>query len=204
MSRAIVLRASDGRVLESSARHWHDPASAAERQLVARLPAPIIDIGCGPARMVLACQQQRITALGVDSAPGAVRLARAKGAAVLSRSVFDEIPGEGRWGSALLLDGSVGIGGDPVRLLARVAAIVRIGGTVAIEVAGDGGTWRGRARIERRRQATHWFPWATIGTRGLELIAGAIGLEPAGNIALGRRPVALLHRTRLTSCSSVA
>ena len=31
---------------------------------------------------------------------------------VLHRSVFDRLPGTGRWGTVLLLDGNLGIGGD--------------------------------------------------------------------------------------------
>ena len=40
------------------------------------------------------------------------------GGPALRRSVFDPLPGEGRWGTALLLDGNIGIGGDPRALLA--------------------------------------------------------------------------------------
>ena len=36
-----------------------------------------------------------------------------RGATVLQRDIFGPLPGEGRWGTALLFDGNVGIGGDP-------------------------------------------------------------------------------------------
>ena len=40
-----------------------------------------------------------------------------RGGAALRRDVFAPLPGEGRWYTALLADGNVGIGGDPVALL---------------------------------------------------------------------------------------
>ena len=43
-----------------------------------------------------------------------------RGVAALLRDVFDPVPGEGRWETALLADGNIGIGGDPVALLERV------------------------------------------------------------------------------------
>jgi hypothetical protein len=58
--------------------------------------------------------------LGVDVSPAAVARAKGAGGAVLRRSVFDRLPAEGRWGTALLADGNIGIGGDPHALLRRV------------------------------------------------------------------------------------
>jgi len=40
------------------------------------------------------------------------------------RSVFDALPAEGRWHTALLADGNVGIGGDPIRLLSRLRGLI--------------------------------------------------------------------------------
>ena len=66
--------------------------------------------------------------LGIDVTPVALDVARARGALVLERSVFDRVPGAGRWGTALLLDGNIGIGADPAVLLRRVAALLRPAG----------------------------------------------------------------------------
>lgn len=55
-----------------------------------------------------------MTALGIDVSEIAVAHARSRGATAIEASVFDRVPGAGRWGSAPLLDGNVGIGGCPV------------------------------------------------------------------------------------------
>ena len=44
------------------------------------------------------------------------------------------MPGAGRYAGALLLDGNIGIGGDPVALLRRVARLLAPGGAVVVEV----------------------------------------------------------------------
>ena len=51
--------------------------------------------------------------LGLDLSPVAVRLARARGADAILRSVFADVPHAGTWRTALLLDGNIGIGGAP-------------------------------------------------------------------------------------------
>src|SRR5215216_5046549 len=66
--------------------------------------------------------------LGLDLSPVAVRLARARGAEAIMRSVFADVPRDGTWRTALLLDGNIGIGGAPEALLARARALVAPGG----------------------------------------------------------------------------
>ena len=66
-------------------------------------------------------------ALGLDAAAAASEIALARGAPVLQRSIFASVPGAGRWCSALLQDGNIGIGGDPEALLARIRALLRSG-----------------------------------------------------------------------------
>src|SRR5204863_7462240 len=93
--------------------------TAPEEARLAAMAAPVLDVGCGPGRLVVGLARRGAVALGVDPAPAAVALARGRGAAVLQRSVFDPLPGHGRWRTIVLADGNIGIGGDPVRLLRR-------------------------------------------------------------------------------------
>src|ERR1700676_4536689 len=102
-----VLRSESGERLPLAPGRWHGPPTPGERVLVENVAPPVLDVGCGPGRMVAALGGRGIPALGVDPAPAAVALTRRRGAPALQRSVFDRLPGEGRWGTVLLLDGNI-------------------------------------------------------------------------------------------------
>jgi SAM-dependent methyltransferase len=153
---------------------WMGGVTPADERVLARCVAPVLDAGCGPARHVEALAGHGVPALGVDISGHLLDLARAKNVAVLERSIFDRVPGTGRWGSVLLLDGNLGIGGDPVSLLRRVAELVRPGGRVLVEFdAPGGGRGRTEARVELDGRPGPWFGWAQVGVCQAEQIAAA-------------------------------
>ena len=123
--------------------------------------------------------------LGIDLAPAAVEQARARGATALERDVFGRVPGTGRWRYVLLADGNVGIGGDPHRLLARVAALLAPDGCALVELDAPGTpSRRVRARLHSRpagRPATrsHWFGWAHVAVDDIAATAHPAGLRVA-------------------------
>ena len=181
-SERVVLRADDGSLLPLDPDRWYGVANPLELDLLHDIDGPVLDVGCGPGRLVVGLAERGIPALGVDSAPAAVELARGRGAAVLHRSVFDPLPGEGRWKTILLLDGNVGIGGNPVRLLARCAALLAPGGTVIAEVARPGTpTVDFRARLERNGASGTWFPWSVVGADAIGALSSSAGL-PANTV----------------------
>ncbi|MFC3451360.1 methyltransferase domain-containing protein [Amycolatopsis speibonae] len=133
---------------------------------------PTLDVGCGPGRLTAALSERGVASLGVDISATAVRLTHARGAAALHRDVFDRLPDEGRWRHALLADGNVGIGGDPLRLLTRMAELIGDGGTVLVELDPPGrGIRQDRVRLRPGSDDTGgaWFTWAWV---GVEAIAG--------------------------------
>jgi SAM-dependent methyltransferase len=134
-SRPLSPRAvaDDGSRRRLPLRRWLGHVPVEESELLRRVAAPVLDVGCGPGRHLAGLARLAVPALGLDIAPHAVALARARGCRVLRRSVFDPVPDAGRWGSALLLDGNLGIEGDPIRLLRRVASLLRPGGSVLAE-----------------------------------------------------------------------
>ncbi len=189
------LRTSAGRILTLPVERWNGDADTVERRVLALLRPPIIDIGCGPGRHTEALARRGLIVLGIDAAPAAVVAARERGAPVLERSVFAPMPGEGRWLTALLLDGNVGIGGDPVALLDRVRQILAPGGETIVEVEGTGApTAVETVRIERDGAAGPWFRWARVGVDGVTAVATAAGLRPAGVAQEGGRWFARLCR----------
>jgi SAM-dependent methyltransferase len=173
---AVRLRSDRGDLLPLEVDRWYAEPSDAEHEVLSRAIPPVLDVGCGPARHTLALRARGVPAVGVDVAAGAVRVARGRGAPVLHRSVFDRLPNEGAWGTALLLDGNIGIGGDPVSLLARIRRVLRSRGRVLLELDRPGTpTDSFLARIEGSGSGS-WFPWARVGTDAIATVAREAGL----------------------------
>ncbi|WP_241249326.1 class I SAM-dependent methyltransferase [Rhodococcus sp. X156] len=169
----------------------------ADAALLARCVGATLDLGCGPGRLTAALVGRGACALGVDSSAEAVRLTTARGAPALQRDLFDSLPGAGGWSSVLLADGNIGIGGDPVRVLRRAAALLQPGGLAVVEVDGPGvGTPCTRLRMETETAVGEWFHWARLGVDAVQHVAMAAGLrlhdvqEAAGHfIAILAAPV---------------
>jgi SAM-dependent methyltransferase len=177
-------------------RRWRAAAGRSDGWLLDSCRGPTVDLGCGPGRLVTALIERGVPALGVDSSALAVRLCARRGAVALRRNLFDVLPGEGRWHHALLADGNLGIGGDPVALLSRVHRLLSPRGSLLVELAGEPGLWRGPARVLRPGgTATDWFPWATVGLDAIAEVASAAGLRMC-RVREGRRAFAELQRGR--------
>src|SRR4051812_40200092 len=125
---------------------WTSDEAPGDAGLLERCRGPVLDVGCGPGRLAAGLLARGLPALGVDIAPSAVAQARARGATALLRSVYERLPGEGRWTTVLLADGNVGIGGDPYRLLSRVGELLAPAGALLVEVGGPG-TLSGPVRL---------------------------------------------------------
>jgi SAM-dependent methyltransferase len=157
---------------------WLGPATAGDESVLARAVAPVLDVGCGPGRHVVALARRGLLAVGVDLSPVAARLARSRGASVIQGSVFDRVPGAGTWSSALLLDGNIGIGGDPAALLRRIAGLLSPGGTVLAELGPPGSASDAReVRLEGSGHTSDWFAWARLSVDGVDDAAVAAGLR---------------------------
>ncbi len=178
MPESAVLRDESGRALYAPADRWFAAVEPADTRALSEVRGPAIDIGCGPGRHVLALTERGIPTLGIDITERALFHARARNVPVLSRCVFDPLPGLGRWRSALLLDGNLGIGGNPLLLLQRVHEILAPGGEVLVELDAPGqGVARRRVRFEIDETAGPWFDWASVDIDGLPELAGASDLR---------------------------
>jgi SAM-dependent methyltransferase len=190
-----VLRAPDGTALPARAHRWLEPLSGEDDAVLGRVAGPVLDVGCGPGRHVLALAERGVVALGIDITPAAVDLARRRGAPVLARSVFDRIPGAGRWTSALLLDGNLGIGGHPAALLERVASLLRPGGAVLVELEPPGTPHTAElVRFDIGGVEGPWFAWTAVGADELSTPAAAAGLAVEEVWPIGDRWFGTLRR----------
>jgi len=157
---------------------WRTSPDAADELLLSSCVGPTLDIGCGPGRLVAALTSRGLIALGVDISPVAVRLTTARGASAVCRSVFDRLPGEGRWRHVLLADGNIGIGGDPVALLNRVAQLLCPGGSALVEVdPPHRGSGSRRVRLSTLRSTGNWFDWAWVGSDKINAAARRAGMR---------------------------
>ncbi|MFB7176224.1 class I SAM-dependent methyltransferase [Streptomyces sp. NPDC056257] len=164
----LYLRRHDGWLLPLEVERWCAEPDAADGTVLARCTGPVLDIGCGPGRLVAALAALGHTALGVDVTPEAVARTVRAGGSALCRSVFDPLPRQGGWGTVLLIDGNIGIGGDPAALLRRAAELTAPGGSLLVEVAAADVDERVEVYVEDGnggRGASFW--WARLGTRAL-------------------------------------
>lgn len=183
-------------IVPMDAGRWSADADATDHSLLDGAAGPVLDIGCGPGRMVRAAMDRGLSAIGVDVSPTAVGIALAAGLTVLNRSVFEQIPLEGTWGTLLLVDGNIGIGGDPEALLRRCASLLGHGGAVIVEVSGDpthDTSYEGTI-IDSSGRRSSSFPWAEIGVDSLRVRATAAGLTVTQSWLTDGRSFARLAR----------
>ncbi|MFJ2722548.1 class I SAM-dependent methyltransferase [Streptomyces sp. NPDC087437] len=185
----------EGELLPLDVERWCAAPDAADTGVLHRCTDSVLDVGCGPGRLVAALAARGIRALGVDVSPSAVARTLQRGGAAVRRSVFDRLPGEGRWGTVLLMDGNAGIGGDPVALLVRLRAVVPPGGRLLAEAAPHDVDERLTVRLEDAHgRHGRPFPWARVGTAALLRAAEAAGWILTGRWTAEGRPFVELHR----------
>ncbi|SOD61590.1 Methyltransferase domain-containing protein [Streptomyces zhaozhouensis] len=191
----LYLLRADGARLPLDVARWCARPDAADLSVLDRCRGEILDVGCGPGRMVAALARAARPALGIDTAPAAVARTRASGGTALLRSVFQPLPAEGRWGSALLVDGNIGIGGDPSALLRRVAAVLEPGGLLIAETAPDPVDERFEVRLAGAAGAFgEAFPWARVGPAALGALARRGGWRPVDRWTVDGRAFSALRR----------
>lgn len=170
------LRTRGGHDLPFSAARWHAPAAREEVEVLAGVRGPVLDLACGPGRLVGHLVKRGVVAVGVDAAPDAVAAAHRRGAPALLGDVWHTLPLEGSWQTVLLFDGNIGIGARPSDLLGRCAQLLAPGGSVLAEVGRPGtASVSTDARIEWCGWRSPWFPWATVAAEDIGAVARAAG-----------------------------
>jgi SAM-dependent methyltransferase len=192
----LRVRDQTGGVLPFDVTRWLREPDTADETLLSRCTGPTLDIGCGPGRLVAELARRGVPSLGVDVAHAAVAIARSCGATVLRRSVFDRMPGNGRWQVALLADGNIGIGGNPAALLRRVFELLCPGGLALVEVdAGEDLDEFTASVVCADGHTVASFPWARLGALPLIDLAVPLGFRAVEQwSSAGRLFVALARR----------
>jgi SAM-dependent methyltransferase len=142
---------------------WCAGARPGDRGVLTRCTGPSLDVGCGPGRLAAALATAGVPALGIDISAEAIRQARRRGAPARRADIFGPVPDAGAWRHLLLVDGNVGIGGDPYRLLRRCRELLATGGDILVELDPPGtGSWRGEVVLRHRGRTSRPFPWAAL------------------------------------------
>lgn len=173
-SGTLTLRPDGGHhqaeALDFDVRGWCGEASLLERSLLRSLQGPVLDVGCGPGRLLAAAQGIGLPALGIDTSAEAVRRARGRGARALEQSVFAPVPHPGLWRSVILLDGNIGIGGSITSLLRRCSQLIAPDGTLLAEVEADEDLDIVYSAVleDQNGNQSEPFRWARTGSAGLK------------------------------------
>jgi SAM-dependent methyltransferase len=174
------VKLSDGSLHDLGVDRWLNDADEVDLRILERVRGPVLDVGCGPGRHVAALRQRGIEALGLDLTPDFVAVAQRSQRPVVLHSVFDPVPGDVQWNWALILDGSIGIGGDTVALLRRVGNLLATGGQVLVETEPPEERSESLGMViqpESGRES--WFDWATLSASDAARIARAAGFGVA-------------------------
>ena len=196
----LFLRRADGWLLPLEVERWCARADRVDLDVLDRCEGTVLDVGCGPGRLAAELAARGRTALGIDVSEAAVEQTVRLGGQALRRSVFEPLPGEGRWGTVLLMDGNVGIGGDPRALLDRAARLLSPGGLLIAETLPVDVDERAEVQVvdafEAHGGSGNPFPWARLGTPALSRYADRAGWAAVDQWAAGgRRFVALRSRS---------
>lgn len=168
----------DGRRVPVPVDSWRGPLLPGDDGVLDRCRGTTLDIGCGPGRLLVGLHLRDVPCLGIDVTGEAVRQARATGAAAVRCSVFGDVPAAGRWATALLVDGNIGIGGAPRVLLGRAAELLAGDGCMLVEVEPPGSSSDlVDLRLAGGGRLSTPFPWARLAAQDVPAIAAQAGLR---------------------------
>lgn len=172
---------------------WTGRASGDDQFLLERCRGGTVDLGCGPGRLAAELATRGHEVLGVDLSGESVARTRQRGVRAVQRDVFQALPREGRWDTALLADGNIGIGGDPVALLRRARQLVHPDGRVVVDLAAPGTGLRvQRLHLRAGALRSTAFAWAELGPEAVEHAGAHAGLTVTELAQRGIRWLAVL------------
>ena len=136
-----------------------------EAALLTHVVGRCLDIGCGAGRILRYLSAKGCAVVGIDIDPPLIQLCPELGDSPVHVTSWEKMEPLGQFDSLLLLNRSIGIGGNLAgvkRLLARCAASASSRGVLlfdSYEVAGPTGVLERTLRHKYRGQYGEAFPW---------------------------------------------
>ena len=147
-----------------------------EATLLERAMGRCLDIGCGAGRILRYLDTKGQAVIGIDIDPLLIQLCRELGCRTAHVGSWETLEQFGRFETFLLLNRTIGIGGDLAgakRLLAHCAANAPRGGRLifdSYEITNPTGLLERKLRYKYRGQYSESFPWVQFSSQ----IAGRI------------------------------
>jgi SAM-dependent methyltransferase len=194
----VRCEAYDECVLPLETARWSARADEVDQMVVSRCHGPVLDLGCGPGRIVQALNESGVPALGIDISVVAVQVARTRGALAIQAALTQRLPREGRWGTVLLMDGNVGIDGNVAALLQRCRALLAPGGTIMVEVDPRPACYQTRRirLIADVSDRSAELMWTRTGAAAVKRIAGQLDMFVVEEWSAGSRAFLALQSAR--------
>ncbi|SFR53432.1 Methyltransferase domain-containing protein [Robiginitalea myxolifaciens] len=170
---------------------------ALETQAIAQCMGTVLDIGCGAGSHLLLLQENGLSCTGIDISPGAVQVARERGAKVVLEGDI-RTSGVGKFDTLLLLMNGIGLAGslaDLPEFLALLRDMLQPGGQILMDSSDlqylyerdeDGGLWVPGFMAYYGDMEYRWlykgkqgefFPWLFVDFGQLHSAASAVGLS---------------------------
>jgi SAM-dependent methyltransferase len=121
----LTLEVDDGRSFDAMApAAFFAPPDAwlpYERDLLADVEGPVLDLGCGAGRHALHLEERGLDVCAIDNSPGAIEVCRRRGVHDARLADLRDPPSDTAWATVLLLCGNFGLAGgwDETRALLR-------------------------------------------------------------------------------------
>jgi SAM-dependent methyltransferase len=149
-----------------------------ERELLADLEAPVLDLGAGAGRAALHLQERGLEVVAVESSPGAAEVCRRRGVVDVRVQDLVDPPADRPWRTVLLLCGNLGLGGswDGNRRLLTVLAERCAPGAVLVGDSVDGAPRpQVRLRFRHAGMATSWWDQRNVAPHEVDALVDGTG-----------------------------
>ena len=165
-----------------------------ERDFLANVRGPVLDLGCGAGRHALHLQERGVDVTGIDVSPGAVEVCRRRGLRDARLHDLRAPPDDKRWQTVLMMCGNFGLAGgwDETRELLMGLHKACAVDAVLIADAADGPLVRLRLRFGD--VTTPWWDLLNLSPSDVEPLIEGTGWTLDEHIVAGRE-----HALRLRS-----